>query len=149
MKRFVFLASLLVLTGCTSIPPHPDLRPELVKKLADKGVLDTNTRKIILVGSQGGFGSATQVIIKHDFLIQEIWDTIYQSRPYGSWAACGFRKILFYTDSQSATPTVELSVNVTDRCHFKGAFDEAFRCPGINKILDPMLKKEYEKKKNR
>ena len=38
-------------------------------------------------------------------------------------------------------------VNATDRCHFKDAFDNSFRCHGINKILRPLLKSEYERKK--
>ena len=147
MKKLIFAVCPLMLVGCQLTSTRPDLRPSLVKKLAKRGVSDANTRRIILVGNEGGYGHDIQVGITAEFLIQEIWDTIYQSRPYKTWAASGFRKLRFYTDAQSAVPVAELLVNVTDRCHFEEAFDDAFRCPGINKILGPLLKAEYEKGK--
>lgn len=149
MKELMFAACFLVLTGCQSMPTRPDLRPALVQKLEKRGVSDANTAKIILVGSEGGYGERTQVTITAEFLIQEIWDTIYQSRPYKTWAASGFRKLRFYADRESEVPVAELLVNATDRCHFDEDFNDSFRCPGIEKILDPLLKAEYEKRKGR
>ena len=149
MKKLMFAACLLVLTGCQSTSTRPDLRPALVQKLEKRGVSDANTAKIILVGSEGGYGRRTQVTITAEYLIQEIWDTIYQSRPHKAWAASGFRKLRFYADRESEVPVAELLVNATDRCHFDGDFDDSFRCPGIEKILDPLLKTEYEKRKSR
>ncbi len=149
MKKLMFAACLLVLTGCQSTSTRPDLRPALVQKLEKRGVSDANTGKIILVGSEGGYGAGMQVTITANFLIQEIWDTIYQSRPYKTWAASGFRKLRFYADSESEVPVAELLVNVTDRCHFDGDFDDSFRCPGINNILELLLKAEYEERKGR
>ena len=147
MKRLTVIAGLLVLAGCQSVSRQPDLRPALVKEFADIGVSHANTRRIILVGSEGGYGGDMQVAITEQFLIQEIWDTVYQSRPYRTWVASGFRKLRFYTDDKARVPEVELLVNATDRCHFEGAFDDAYRCPGINKILQPLFKAEYEKRK--
>jgi len=149
MKKLMFAIYLLVLAGCQSTSTRPDLRPALVQKLEKRGVSDASTGKIILVGSEGGYGGNMQVIITADFLIQEIWDTIYQSRPYKTWAASGFRKLKFYAGPESEVPVAELLVNVTDRCHFDGDFDDSFRCPGINKILEPLLKAEYEKRGSR
>ena len=140
--------SIMVLTGCASTSTRSDLQPTFVQKFADMGVSAANTRKIVLVGSEGGYGSNVHVIITEKFLIQEIWDTIYQSRPYGTWAASGFKKLRFYTETGTGSAKVELLVNETDRCHFEKAFDDAFRCPGINKILEPLLKAEYEKRKD-
>ena len=146
MKTLVFMTSLLVLAGCQSTSSHPDGRPALVRDLERRGVTDANTVEIVLAGSEGGYGGDTQVDITAPFLIQEIWDTIYQSRPHKTWAASGFRRLRFYTHPDAEQPAAELLVNITDRCHFEGAFDDAFRCPGINKILGPLLKAEYEKK---
>jgi hypothetical protein len=46
---------------------------------------------------------------------------------------------------------VELLVNATGRCHIRGAFDNGHRCPGINKLLERLLKSryEYEQRKSR
>ena len=149
MKELMFAACLLVLTGCQSMRTRPDFHSALVQKLEKRGVSDANTEKIILVGSEGGYGERTQVTVTAEFLIQEIWDTIYQSRPYKTWAASGFRRLRFYADPESEVPAAELLVNVTDRCHFDGDFDDSFRCPGINNILEPLLKAEYEERKGR
>ncbi len=147
MKRLLLIACIIVLIGCQSSPKRMKFRPELVRQFEKRGVTDINTEKIILVGSQGGFGNNIQVEITEDFLIDEIWDMIYQSRPYWTRVASGYRKLIFYTYSQPDIPKTKLMVNGTDRCHFEGDFDNPFRCPGINKILRPMLKAEYERKK--
>ena len=149
MKKHIFALCLLVLAGCQSTSTCPDLRPALVQKLEKRGVSDAGTDKIILVGSESGYGGGLQVTITANYLIQEIWDTIYQSRPHKTWAASGFRKLRFYADHESEVPVAELLVNVTDRCHFDEDFDDSFRCPGINKILETLLKAEYEKRKSR
>ena len=145
MKRGAFMATLVILVGCQSVSLQPDLRPALVQELGTRGVTDANTQRIIAVACEGDYGADVQVPITAPFLIQEIWDTIWQSRPYKTWAASGFRKLRFYKDRESGAPQAELLVNVTDRCHFDGAFDDGYRCPGINKILEPLLKKEYER----
>ena len=147
MKKLILVVLPLMLLGCQVASTGPDLRPSLVETLAKRGVSDVGTRRIVLVGGEGGYGHDIQVTITADFLIQEIWDTIHQSRPHKTWAASGFRKLRFYTDAKSSAPAAELLVNATDRCHFEDAFDDAFRCPGMNKILEPLLKAEYERRK--
>lgn len=144
MKTLILAACALAITGCQSPPRPPDLRPPLVQKLHQRGVTDATTARIILVGSEGGYGSDTQVVITADFLIREIWDTIHQSRPHNAWVASGYRKLQFHTDARSAAPAAELLVNATDRCHFDDDSDDAFRCPGINNILEPLVKANYE-----
>jgi len=147
MRQLVLVTILFMLAGCQSPLPYSDSRPALVQKLATRGVSDANTWKIVLVGSEGGYGAETTVVITANFLVQEIWDTIYQSRPHKTYAASGNRKLRFYTDVDSDTPAAELLVNATDRCHFQEAFDEGSRCPGINRILEPLLKAEYAKRR--
>ena len=53
----------------------------------ERGVTHHNTDKIMLTGSQADFGPDVKVEIKEQFLIQEIWDSIYQSRPHDLWYA--------------------------------------------------------------
>jgi hypothetical protein len=149
MGRVATLGILFLIAGCSATSPVVSHQPPLVQRLAGFGLSDSSTRKIVLVGSEGGYGGDVQVTISEEFLIQEVWDSIYQSRPYGKWCACGFRRLQFYSEVESEVPAVELLVNATDRCHFAGAFDEGFRCPGINKILEPLLKREYEQRQSR
>ena len=149
MYRMLIFGLMLMTAGCSSLRPALVPKPPLVQRLSARGVSDANTRKIVVVGSEGGYGGDLQVTITEDFIIQEIWDAIYQSRPYKTWAASGFRRLRFYTDEEATDFSAELLVNVTDRSHFEGAFDDAFRCPGINKILERSLRLEYERRQSR
>jgi hypothetical protein len=80
MKQLLtFILPLFLLCGCAS--------PSLVRQMEKRGITHQNTEKIVLVGGEADVGSGTQVVIEEQFLIQEIWDSIYQSRPYGVWAA--------------------------------------------------------------
>ena len=56
-------------------------------------------------------------------------------------------KLKFYKKGDLETPVVELKVNATDRCHIVGAFDFAFRCPGIDEMLGSLLKHERERRR--
>ena len=148
MRRTLVVGLMGVMVGCSLRRPEViQSKPVLVRRLAARGVSDANTQKIVVVGGEGGYGTGLQVTITEEFLIQEIWDTIYQSRPYKTWAASGFRKLWFYTDRDAASFSAELLVNETDRCHFEGGFDDGFRCPGINKILSRLLEAEYKTRK--
>ena len=72
--------------------------------------------------------------------IQQIWDTIYGSRPHKFWTAAGRRTLALYKESDLETPAVELNVNnETDRCTIRGAFDEGHRCPGLSALLGRLL----------
>ena len=146
MKRSLLLAALL-LAGCANTQLAPTNEPAFVQVLNRHGLTPESTQKIDVVASEGGYGSRVQVSITEEFLIQEIWDTIYQSRPYRTWAASGHRKLRFYTSADSSKPDLEVMVNVTDRCHVNGGFERGYRCPGINKVLEPVLKREHEKRK--
>ena len=146
MKRSLLLAALL-LAGCANTQLAPTIEPAFVQILKRHGLTPDSTEKIHLVASEGGYGSRLQVIITEGYLIQEIWDTIYQARPYRTTVASGNRRLRFYTSADSSKPDVEVMVNVTDRCHVKGGFEQGYRCPGINKVLEPVLKREHEKRK--
>ena len=126
--------------------------PPLVKLLREQGITHENTAKIVLQGSEGGFGSDVMVEVPWQFLIQEIWDTIYQSRPYSVRCACGYRKAHFYAKIPKTEPselpvTVTLCINATGRCHIEGQTD-GFRCPKLNSLVERVLKKEYESREN-
>lgn len=142
----MFAVILVLLIGCQSTRPHLDHRPALVQKLEKLGVTDNHSAKIIVIGNPGGWGLRTQVPVP-TYLLAEIWDTIYQSRPHKFWVASGYRRLRFYKDSKSEIPLAELFVNSTDMCYFEDNFYDSYRCPGINKILEPLLKRKYETNK--
>jgi hypothetical protein len=145
IKTLMFAVTLLLLIGCQSTPSHLDHRPALVQKLEKLGVTEISVDKMVLVGSEGGWGSRTQVTINASYLTREIWDTIHQSRPHKAFTASGNRKLRFYEHQDSKEPLAELLVNGTDLCYFEDNFYDSYRCPGINKILRPLLKREYDK----
>lgn len=144
IKTSILTATLLLLTGCQTSPPHLDHRPALVQKLEKLGVTDNPGAKILLIGNPGRWGSGTQVIIP-TYLLAEMWDTIYQSRSHQSWVSSGYRRLRFYKDSKSEKPLAELFVNSTDMCYFEDNFYDSYHCPGINKFLTLLIKREYEK----
>lgn len=146
MKRAALVAAIFFV-GCAANEAVSPTEPAFVQTLKRHGVTPDNIRRIELVGSEGGYGGSLQVTITAEFLIQEIWDTIYQSRPYRAWVASGDRTLRLYTSANSNTPDVEIMVNATDRCHIKGIFEIGYRCPGINRVLEPELKREYAKRK--
>jgi len=125
------------LAGCAT-------SPTLVQKLANRSVTYENTERIVLTGSEGGYGSAVKVNITEEFLIQDIWDRIHQSRPYNVWYASGYKELAFYTRGQENKPSLTLLVNESEACHIEGA-TERFRCPGINAVLHKLLEHEYQK----
>ena len=124
--------------------PVPWLVAPLVRQLAARGITDQNTSRIVVIGNEGGYGSDFKITIGPHYLIQKIWDTIYQSRPYKTIVFSGYRTLKFYKKGDSRAPVVELLVNATGRCHIHDSFDNGYRCPGINKLLKRLLKSRYE-----
>ena len=148
MKRTLVSSCVLFLIGCqSSTHNYSTNKPRLVHILESYGVTDTNTAKVILLGTEGLDDGGARVVIDTGFEIQRIWDTIYQSRPTECRFFCGCRGIQFFTNYNANTPDVELSVNITERCHVTGTIEEGFRCPGINEIIAPPLKAEYKRMK--
>jgi hypothetical protein len=125
-----------LLAGCAT-------SPVLVRRLSSHSVTDQETQRIVLTGSEGGYGASLKVSITEEFLIQDIWDRIYQSRPYKVWYASGYRQLDFYRQGQDE-PSLTLLVNASDACHIKDT-TERFRCPGISAVLEKLLKHEYKK----
>lgn len=136
--RFVLCVLVVFLEGCVSTP-------KLVRTMAKHGITDQNTEKIVATGSEGGWGASTQVVLDAHFLVQDVWDAIYQSRPNDVWYASGYRKLDFYRHGEGDAPCLTLLVNASDSCHIEGT-TKRFRCPGINRGLDVLLKQEYESK---
>ena len=118
----------------------------LVTRMRAHGISHENTAKIVLWGSEADVGPDVTVEISSQFLIQEIWDTIYQSRPYTRWAASGYRKADFYAKGEADEPVMTLWINATDACHIDGQA-ERFRCPKLDLLVMGLLEKEVEKEK--
>jgi len=139
MKATICLLLVLgLLVGCAT-------SPALVRELSSHSVTYRNTERILLTGSEGGYGRSVKVSITEHFIIQDVWDRIYQSRPYDVWYASGYRKLDFYPRGQPNKPSVTLMVNASDACHIQGS-SERFRCPGMNTVLEDLLKREYRKR---
>ncbi len=144
IKNILF--SLLIFQFANLAYAH-DEQKELVQILKSKGITYLNTDKVIIYGSQADYGSNTKVLGEWSWLIQKIWDKIYQSRSFDEWAMSGYRTIEFY--KKESKLKVTLLVNETDVCFIENENREkgkkGFRCPGLNEFLMNLLKYEYEK----
>lgn len=110
-----------------------------------RGITYENTGKIILQGTEASVGSDIKIVINNSCSIQEIWDTIYQSRPYSIWYASGYLPIEFYQDENSTIPVLILLLNESGAAHING-MDKSFYCPGLDKYVMNLLMEEYNKK---
>ena len=123
---------LLILTGCAS--------PSLVQRMDAHGVTHLNTGKIVLHGSEADVGAGVKLDVVEHFLIQRIWDAVYQSRPEITWYASGYRRADFYVDTNLDTPACTLWINASDACHLDGEGDR-FRCPQLDGFVTDLLRK--------
>jgi hypothetical protein len=110
------------------------------------GITHHNTGKIVLTGSEADVGSDIKVEIEEQFLIQEIWDSIYQSRPHGLWYASGYRRADFYT-FPDRPPAATLWINASDASHLDGQNETRFRCPKLHAFVMKLLQEEHDKQK--
>ena len=132
------LATAIWVAGCSG--------PSLVGQMKARGVSDLETGKVVIRGSEADFGSETEVTATADFIIQKVWDSVYASRPYHTWAASGYREIEFYRRPDDPQPVLTLLVNATDETHIRGrTAQDGFRCPGLHEYLMMLLEKEYQK----
>ena len=130
---------LLIITGCAS--------PPLVQRMNSHGVTHLNTGKIVLHGSEADVGSGVKVAVVEHFLIQRIWDTVYQSRPEIIWYASGYRRADFYADTNLDTPACTLWINASDACHLDGEPDR-FRCPQLDAFVIDLLQKAMKRQES-
>jgi len=132
-----FILPLLIFCGCAS--------PSLVRQMKQHGITDDNTGRIVLTGSEADVGPTIKVDIEEQFLIQEIWDSIYQSRPHGLWYASGHRRADFYT-YPDRDPVVTLWINASDASHLDGQNDTRFRCPKLHALVMKLLQEEHDRR---
>ena len=130
---------LLILCGCAA--------PSLVRQMKQHGITHHNTDRIVLTGSDADVGPNIKVDIREQFLIQEIWDSIYQSRPHAHWDASGYRRADFYT-YPDRDPVVTLWINASDASHLDGQNGTRFRCPKLHTLVMKLLQKEYDRQQN-
>jgi hypothetical protein len=109
------------------------------------GVTHHNTGKILLTGSEADVGGDVKVEIEEQFIIQEIWDSIYQSRPYGLWYESGYRRADFYVD-QNDKPAATLWINASDSSFLDSQSKIRFRCPKLHAFVMRLLQQEYDRK---
>jgi hypothetical protein len=137
MMKTVGIAVLMAcaLCGCAS--------PSLTDRMRHCGVTDLNTGKIVLHGSEADVGAGVRAEIVEHFLIQRIWDAIYQSRPTRVWYSSGYRRADFYADTDPNSPACTLWINASDACHLAGSADR-YRCPLLNGLALDLLQKAKE-----
>ena len=138
MKRILTVILPLLICGCAS--------PSLVRQMKQHGITHHNTGKIVLTGSGADVGSEIKVEIEEQFRIQEIWDSIYQSRPHGLWYASGYRRADFYT-YPDRDPVATLWINASHASHLDGQNQTWFRCPKLDAFVMKLLQEEYDKRK--
>lgn len=134
MKRILIVILPLIVCGCAS--------PSLVRQMKERGITHQNTGKIVLTGSEADVGPDIKVEIEEQFLIQEIWDSIYQSRPHDQWYASGYRRADFYTFPERA-PVATLWINASDASHLDGQSQTRFRYPKLHALVMRLLQDEY------
>jgi hypothetical protein len=108
------------------------------------GITHHNTSKIVLTGSEADVGPDIKVAIEEQFLIQEIWDSIYQSRPHGLWYASGYRRADFYVYPDQ-DPVATLWINASDASHLDRQHETRFRCPKLHAFVMKLLQEQYDK----
>ena len=150
MKRMIWLVLMSVVAlicGCITQPqPEDPFKPPLVRELEVEGVTHLNTDRVIVRDTEAGYGGHAHVIAGEQFIVQEIWDSIYASRPYHKWCASGFRKVEFYKDDNPENRVVTLLVNETGEAHLEGKGPEdGFRCPGLVEVVSRLLDYKYRK----
>jgi hypothetical protein len=137
MKRILTVILPLLVCGCAS--------PSLVRQMEQRGITHHNTGKIVLTGSEADVGGNVKVEIEEQFIIQEIWDSIYQSRPHGLWYSSGYRRADFYAD-QNDKPAASLWINASDSSFLDGQSKSRFRCPKLHAFVMKLLQEEYDRK---
>lgn len=141
------LASVMVglcLSACSSwTASSPLTMAALIEQ--ESGVTHLNTRKVIIRGHEGSVGQGKDIVIDsvEEYVIQQIWDTMYQSRPYDRWAASGFTELEFYTDEDGKKPDAVLHVNETDMAFTKD-IKEGYRCPGLAGLVDRLQNEAFQ-----
>lgn len=112
---------------------------ELIEQ--DSGITHQNTGKIILRGDEASGTVGKDIVLDNldEFIIQDIWDTVHQSRPYDHWVASGYRVLEFYADADSDKPDITLYINETSATH-TSKNGKRFRCPGLPELIRKIRK---------
>lgn len=138
----------------------------LVEALYSKGACPSATEKLVLRGSEGGFGSDVVVAVTDPAVINRAWQCILNSQNYGVSSACGYRKVEFHPAIDSTTPlaTLTLFCGVGDPAYLeqqqpfdwdatfvwdaaKGGRDGLYQCHGLNELAEPYLRQEYNRRR--
>ena len=134
----------------------------LVKNLHVRGVKPSSTAKLIFSGSEADVGPDIRVVITDRNVIDEVWHSILNSKPYARFSACGYRTIEFYSIQNSNTPLATLKVycggiEQGDAAHVEGAgpfpWDSSkggrvglYECKGLDELVLKYLREEYEER---
>lgn len=140
----VLVTLALCFGGCSAQTTVPQSTlPTLIEN--ESGITYLNTKKIIIRGHEGSVGAGNDVTIEaiEFYHIQEIWDSIYQSRPYNHWALSGFTEIEFYSDEHSEKPDTVLHVNETGMA-FTNDINQGFRCPSLVELIGKIQHQAFQ-----
>lgn len=168
MKNLILLVLFPIISGCSTSGLVEDSYTSsssangLIEDLYTRGAKPSSTDHLVFIGSEADFGWDTQVVITDRKVIDEVWHSILNSKPYARFSACGVRTIEFYSIQDSNTPLATLMVHCGgidsgDAVHIEGAgpfpWDSSkggrvglYKCEGLEELVMKYLKEEYERR---
>ncbi len=154
MKRSSLLVSLLFVLGCSA--------NGLIEDLYTRGATPSSTDELVFIGSEADVGPDIRVVITDSNVIDEVWHSILNSKPYARFSACGYRTIEFYSiqDSNTSLATLRVycgGIDHGDAAHVEGAgpfpWDSSkggrgglYECEGLDELVMKYLREEYDER---
>lgn len=171
MKNLILLILFSIISGCSAggfveDPYTSDSSVNgLVKNLYARGAKPSSTAKLVFSGSDGDYGADIRIIITDREVIDKVWHSISNSKPYARFSFCGYQKIEFYSAQDSNTPLATLTVKCGGVDHGDAAYVEGtgpftwdsskggrvgvYECEGLNELILKYLKEEYERRQRK
>lgn len=154
MKNFVLLVSLLFVSSYSA--------NGLIEDLYTRGATPSSTDYLVFIGSEADVGPDIRTVITDSNVIDDVWHSILNSKPYARFSACGYQTIEFYSTQDSNTPLKTLrvhcgSIDSGDAVHIEGAgpfpWDSSkggrvglYKCEGLHLLVLKYLREEYEER---
>lgn len=162
MKNAVVLGLLTFVLGCSSDHltsyPHGSFCSQnaLTKQFCSKGAQPSSIAKLIFIGSEADVGRDIRVTVTDRQVFQTVWDSISNATEYGSFYACGWRTIEFYSEQNSGAPLATLlvfcgsndngNVYIEGMDPWKSGRGWLYVCKGLHGVVMKHLQEEYDRR---